>query len=601
MGHKRDHKQKSDSDEAKERAKGRFVLLLAALVVVALGLRVAVVLEGADSAYHEHLVLDSATYHKIATEGDPRDPYWQPPLYPWMLRAVYALTGPSPLAARLVQAAVGAVGVLLLVLLVRIWARDRWALIAGLAAALYGPLIYFDAELLPSSIATTLLLAYLLAIARPWSKLSWLRAPAAGTLLGALGLLLPSMGLMALASLAWLWRREGWRPVAAIALIAALPVLGVAARNAQREPELVLVSWNAGANLWIGNSQGYPETVGIRPGTRWSQLLSRPRCEAGARTRAAESSWFAKETRREIGVAPGRWLVTLARKGAGVLSGREIGRNRDPYASRGESWVLALLMWRPGFPFALLAFAAAAGLSAAWRSKRLPTLLLLAALGILLVGIVFFPTARYRAPALPLLIGLAAIGLPHARLRDLPAGLAALALACVPSGIPEVPAWETAYEIGVDLAGKGDHREALAWFDEGLSGAPEGEGADIHLARGLALSRLGREGAATKAYEAAVAMDPSVDVAWLALSSQARRARDLPRATLLNERAIEADPCNPRHRANLALLLAEQGYIRRAWAAMDEALLRDPRGSSQVERAREALERATGGRPATNR
>jgi thioredoxin-like negative regulator of GroEL len=581
-------------------------LAILGVFLLALAVRLAIVFEAADAPYHRFLALDAATYHRIALTGDPAEPFWQPPLYPWFLRGLYALAGgPSPLLARLVQALAGALTAVLTALVARRFAGPGWSAGAGAAVALYAPLATLDAELLPASLATFLVTAFvlqLLAPGAPGSRARRLRLPLAGALLGAAGILLPPLGLAAALALAWLARREGWRPALLVGLIALLPAAGVTLRNRSYERALVPVSWNGGTNLWIGNNPDYPETVGIRPGVRWTRLMEAPRCEAGAATRAAEAAWFSARARAFALSDPLGFSRNLLWKAAGAVSAVEIGRNRDDYDARGESLVVRLLLWPWGFPFVVLFPLAAAGTAALARERKgtgeFPGLPLLVALGVLAISVIFFPTARYRAPAIPMLIVLAAAGLPRVRRHPGAAaatGAAALAVALVPHGIPPIPAGETLYEIGVDLDMDGRTPEALPFLAEAARGAPDN--ADVALYLGLVLGKLERGEEARLQLERAVALAPDADAGWQALAVTWQRRGDRARARAMIERAVAANGCNRRARALYAQVLMDAGELEGARRQLDEAERVYPRPDPFVARARQRLAQLSGPAP----
>lgn len=143
----------------------------AAIVLVALAVRTVVVL--ADDGYQP--ANDSIQYHEIARSIASGDGYPESQLllqggpmafrglgYPALLGGVYALTGDSVTAGRLVGAALGAVAVLLLYLVVRrIWGR-RVGLVAAGMAAVFPPLVLLSSELLSESLFIALSLAVVL-------------------------------------------------------------------------------------------------------------------------------------------------------------------------------------------------------------------------------------------------------------------------------------------------------------------------------------------------------------------------------------------------------------------------------------------------------
>ncbi len=272
-----------------------FLVGLVAIGLLAVLLRFGAALESADAPYHRHLVLDAATYHSIALEGDPAGPFWQPPGYPWTLRSVYRVLGQaSPLAVRILQGLLGALACVLIALAGRRLAGWRAGLGAGAAMALTGTLVYFDNELLPASLGVLVVSAWIFLLGVENSARAWkvARLPLAGLVVGIGGVLLPTLAFPAALVLLWLARREGLRAALVFAIACLVPILPVTLRNYAHEPALVPVSWNGGINFYIGNNADYPDTVAIRPGIDWNGLVAEPLCEGRAPLRADESSYF---------------------------------------------------------------------------------------------------------------------------------------------------------------------------------------------------------------------------------------------------------------------------------------------------------------------
>ncbi len=88
---------------------------------------------------------------------------FRPPLYPMFLGAVYWLTGDSILAARLLQALLGAATVVLVWLVARRLFDRRVALVAAAMAAVYPPLTLATVSLMSESILIPLMLGSVLA------------------------------------------------------------------------------------------------------------------------------------------------------------------------------------------------------------------------------------------------------------------------------------------------------------------------------------------------------------------------------------------------------------------------------------------------------
>jgi 4-amino-4-deoxy-L-arabinose transferase-like glycosyltransferase len=393
----------------------------AALVfAAALAVRLGHVLALRESPYFARPVLDAETYYWAARalaagEGWAEPVYWQPPGYPYFLAAILRAAGPGFLAPRLVQAVLGALTAALTCTIgTRVFGRAV-GLGAGLAVALYGGLIYFDGELLAPSLAICLQMAtFYCAVRAPEERggLGWL---AAG-LLGGLAAVVNASALVLLPVLAIAARRRA----AWLLLGAVIAIAPVTLRNWSQGGELVLISSNAGINLYLGNNPRSEATVAMRPGRDWQALVRAPRLH-GVSGAAPASRFFVRRVVAYATSDPAGFLALQARKLRLLLGGAEIPRNQEIYPARAWSPVLRALLWKVpwlAFPFGLLLPLAVVGLGAAWR--RAPVL----AASVVLLGFIvaaFFVTARYRAPLIPLLALFAAAAVRWAAVEARPA------------------------------------------------------------------------------------------------------------------------------------------------------------------------------------
>ena len=101
-----------------------------------------------------------------ATFSLGEEPFTGPPLYPVFLGVLFRLFGADFFAFRLIQFTLGALSVVLLYLIGRRVFSPGVGLAAGAAAAVYGPLIYFEGELLPPGLAILLGLSLVLFLLR---------------------------------------------------------------------------------------------------------------------------------------------------------------------------------------------------------------------------------------------------------------------------------------------------------------------------------------------------------------------------------------------------------------------------------------------------
>ncbi len=401
-----------------------------AVFAVAFAVRFAHVLALPESPYFARPVLDAETYYWAARalaagEGWAERVYWQPPGYPYFLAAILRVAGPGFLAPRLVQAGLGALTAALTCALgTRVFGRAV-GLGAGLVVALYGTLVYYDAELLAPSLAICLQMATLWLAARAPEERGgrgWL----ATGLLGGLTAVVNAPALVLLPVLAVAARRRaGW-----VLLGAALAIAPVTVRNWAQGGELILISSNGGINLYLGNNPRYDRTVGMRPGRDWQALVRAPVLH-GVTGAGPASRFFTARVTAYARQDPLGFVALQLRKLRLLLGGDEIPRNQEIYPVRAWSPVLRALLWKvPGlaFPFGLLLPLAVVGLGVA--ARRAPVL----GASVVLLGltvVAFFVTARYRAPLVPLLALFAAAGVQWALVEARARGRALAAVVAV--------------------------------------------------------------------------------------------------------------------------------------------------------------------------
>lgn len=398
---------------------------LAALAVLALGLRLGYLFQAADSPFFDAPIVDARSYTEYARElttgtwaGRPM-PFWQAPFYPYFLAVLFSLFGENYYLPRLLQALAGTATCLIVCTLGRTVFSPTVGWLAGLGAALYGPFLYFEGELLPTSWAVLFDAVLLLVLLWGQRRGGVLPALIAGLVLGLGTLAVPNVLLFAPVAAWWVYRMATGRRALHVAVFAVglLLVVGpVTLRNRIVGNEWVLISFNAGVNFYIGNNPDYDHTVAARPGAGWSEVVDLPLREAGITQPGAGSSYLLGKAWEYIRADPSGYLALLLHKGYLFWHGAEIPRNTDLYAAAEYSPLLRLLLWKYGlaFPFGLVS--ALALLGAAYillkPERRTPAayLVLLFAGVYMLSVVLFFVTGRYRLPAVPCLLLLAAYG-----------------------------------------------------------------------------------------------------------------------------------------------------------------------------------------------
>ena len=585
---------------------------------LALALRVAYILEADASPLFEHPAVDAKTYTHHAQRlaagnwlGIGEGPFWQPPLYPYFLGAVKVLFPESFFyAVRFVQVLLGALVCAMSWWIGRALFNPAVGLLAGIGAALCGPLIFFDGELLPASLAAFVDLLALVVLLRVWRRPSRWGFLGAGAAFGVGALAVPTVLTFAVAvPIVLLWRaprRQGLIWTGAFALGVVLAVTPVAWRNWAIGGDGVGISYNAGINLYIGNNPDYAETVAIRPGWEWDELVTQP-ARAGIERPSAKSAYFAERAWDYIKGDPAGWLGLMGHKLGAFWHGDERGRNQPIYFWRTYSNVLSASLWKAGiaFPFGLVAPLALWGMLLSLRRIG-PTWLLLYVLSYCLGVVAFFVAARYRVPVLPVLLVFAAYGLwalwdwvRAGCWRSLGLGLAvclAFAFAANSHLAPMDMEGDAAihYNLGNAYAEAGDKERALAAFERAVAEDPEYWQAWLNLGGvKAALGDLigGGEIFARVAQKAPRQVEP-----WMNLAHVRIMQRDLEGAFSCYESALAANPKLLPAYVEMIRLYGQMGDLARAAHILQRAVDQLPAESERLRQFYEEIQMRALGR-----
>jgi tetratricopeptide (TPR) repeat protein len=396
-------------------------MITALIFGVTLLVRLLYLWQSADHPAFQVPLVDAESYDDIARQW-ARDrtvgPYffWQPFFYPAFLSFVYHLTGSSIVWARIVQAVLGALtGALLFRLGRRVFSRGVGAAAAAIHA-LYGPLIFYELELVAAGWAAFWSVALILLIVnaeqRPAARSFFLLG-----LCSALSLLTrPEFFFFLAASLLWLLsrvRRRGQPITLRLAGLAAgvlLVLVPVSALNRKTTGHFTPLPFEGGNNIYLGWHPDPCRVLTIRPGPDWEEFVGLP-ARHGVRGHYEENRFFIRAAADLVVQHPAATLRNAGRKVLQLIGSREIPRNEDIYLYREWSGLLATLLWkvgRFGFPFGLLFPAAVAGLW--WTRRQAPAPLTLFPLLYGLALLAVFVSGRYRVPMIPVLCLWAAAG-----------------------------------------------------------------------------------------------------------------------------------------------------------------------------------------------
>ncbi len=473
-----------------------------------------------DAEFHDYWAraLVTGDWTPPYAQRDPRiceTPFFRPPGYPYFLAAVYHLSGLSYVAARVVQMGLGLVAGLLAFGFARRWYGVAVGLVLAALMNAYWVFIYYEGDLHDPPLLIVLLWA-ILYIAAAWTeRMSWGRAVAAGGLVGLGALLRPNVLLLAPAILLWTgwiayrrrWGRRFLGTSAGLLLGIMATVAPATVRNYLVSGDFVLISSNAGINLFIGNNplanggvmQEIPGLGHFGTSYDYPLLVENLERAQGRKLNASQvSAYFAWEALRWIKGQPLDFMRLTAWKTYLFWGPRELSHNEVIRCAREKSAVLAKLPVNFGFVLGTGVLGVALlgrDLRRDLKRQRAPAVGLQqrGEVSVLVITLVvtfflsilpFFFSVRFRLPIIPFLLLFAAYGLCR---------IAQLGVAC------------------------GERRTALLaalWIVlSALAGKPAPlaprELAQWHLDRGMAYHRMLRFEPAIEEYEQAVQYEPA--------------------------------------------------------------------------------------------
>jgi len=491
--------------------------VVVALLLVAAIWRLAYFAEMFASPYAFDLGIDGEVFHESALEiiagnWTSGGTFYQAPVYPRFLGAIYLLFGPNPIVAKMVQ-------ILLSIatcwLIYDIASRVFDRLVAGIALAassVYGMFLYFANELLAVTLFmfVTLLALDVLMVASTRRHLAWWWVAGLSFGLAAItrGTILPFAVLVPL----WIvTSRRRITKVSRAFLEAAVFVAGVALvilpvtiHNYRADGNWVLIASNDGLNFYMGNSpfsDGVTTAVdGMRSDQRGStedqyrvarENLGDPTASPGEVSRY----WYG-EGFRFIKKNPGRWVQMTLRKALLLINAYEFGNNRVVEFVARHSWVFRNVT----IGYSLILPLAVAGLLLG-GGRRPQVFLLYAFVAVYsIVVIAFVVTARYRLPVVPVLVIFAAVAVGEwgrwlirrgwtagwrGSLRVI--GSIALAILVTAAARPDTslqnPNAQAFFNEAEAYRSLGDYRAAAYWYGQALLAHPGYCDAGFNLAR----------------------------------------------------------------------------------------------------------------------
>lgn len=569
------------------------------------------------SPFYDFLHLDPLYYYEWASRiaaGDwlGSEVFEQSPLYPYLLALYLKLAGTDLTPLRLIQFGIGAAGAVLTFLLAsRLFGRAA-GLCAGLLAAVYGPYLFFEGqvmkEFLTPFLSIAMLLIFDLAVTRRRGRKSLLVA--SGVCIGLAALVRDNVLLLLPCLAAYLLlarpkpavdepalgepapskrhnsRRSTLLDATALVSGTLVILLPVAARNFAVSGDLVLTTSGGGEVFYIGNGPFANGAYIVPPWVRSSPKFEHEDFRKKARelsgrdlSRAEASRFWWREGLKTILSDPLRWARLEARKALLFLNDHELP---DNYSYGSFVRFSRVLPWLPTFGIVLALAAAGIAVSLPRWREMLP--LALAGGSYMASVMLFFNFGRFRLPALPILCvfagaGIVAIARPLRRLaatRDRPfdPGIRKAALLLLLAG-------------GVFLGSRIDLRSgaeepfqdrlhlAAAWWKEGrLEEAEEILRRTIHDAEEILEGRGWRRGSPVAAGNVTFTLSLHTAHRNLAeiLLARGRRGEAIDELRA----AVPLDPEDAQAFQLLGGALLDEGQSRQAVAALREGVRLKP-------------------------
>jgi tetratricopeptide (TPR) repeat protein len=581
------------------------------ILVVALAVRLIHVWQMRPSPWFDVLMGDARGYDAwaqrlAAGEWIGTEVFYQAPLYPYFLGILYSTIGRDLLAVRLVQALLGAGAAVLLGAAAARLFSPRAGLIAGLAAALYAPAIFFDGLLQKATLdgfLVCLVIERISAIVTgtasqkakvPGARRPWIPWLTLGIAMGLLALTRENAMVWLVVVAIWAFTRPGARAaLPAFAAGLAIVLAPVAARNTMVGGGFYLTTSQFGPNFFIGNNPLADGTyMSLRQGRGAPEFERRDATELAEQdlkrtlTPAEVSSYWTDRALAFIRSQPGAWLALIGRKLALLWNADEM-LDTEAQESHAE-WSAPLALLGIVGHFGVLLPLAVLGVVLTWP-QRSRLWVLYAMTGAYAASVVvFFVFARYRFPLVPFLILFAAAGLDAlprelARLTArqkrwlLAAAAAAAVLANWPILSSDLMRAISETNLATALQESGRTTEAIAHYQRALQIQPDHAPAVNNL--GIVRVATGDLAGAIHAFREQVRLQPQStqarqllgDALYDAGSEMIQRGSSADGERLLRESLVYR-PGRAEAHNNLGIALAQQGKLNEAAAEWREAL-----------------------------
>jgi 4-amino-4-deoxy-L-arabinose transferase-like glycosyltransferase/Tfp pilus assembly protein PilF len=357
-----------------------------------------------DAEYHDRWAMD-IVQGKSFQEG----PFFRAPLYPYFLALIYYIFGHNYFIARIIQALIGSFTCVLIYLLGKKLFNRRVGTIAGFISAFTGIFIFYESELLLPVLILPLNLSFIIMLLNAVERNRRLHWWLAGLFFGLSLIARPDVAIV-IPLLLYLFLRGKNLKVSSVraslfALGVIIPLTPVAYHNF-RSGEKVLIATQGGINFYIGNNSTSDGATAEFPGlgTIWRFEDAKIQAENDVGRKLSEkevSGYYYRKGWDFIIHRPLRWARLMFVKILFWLGSIEISNNKSIYFAAQDSLILTALL---NLNFGIYGALGILGLILFYR-RNLNDKIITWYVGLFSLGVLmFFVTARFRLPIIPLLI-----------------------------------------------------------------------------------------------------------------------------------------------------------------------------------------------------
>ena len=536
-----------------------------------------------------------------------KEAFFRAPLYAFLLGIFIRIFSVNFYLIRIFQHLLGACGTLATYFLARRMFSKTQARIAGVLAACYAPLFFFEGEMLDIFLQFLLYPLILIQCLKTLKAQSVKNNLFLGILTGISALARPNIFiflpfLFLFYTVFWLKKRDWMGDVIfRLGFICAGMILAIfpaTLHNYKAEKRFIPIASYGGINFYIGNNARadgftartarrmfyfgrYQDSVAMFSRQQAKQSLGK------ADLNSAEISrfWF-KRSLDWIIHNPVSWARLLLKKSVLFFNNHEIKNNKNIYFVTRYSRFLRFFL--AFVPFSLIGSLGTVGLVMALMGKRKPEIIIPALFfGSYTLGVIlFFVSARYRAPALTVLIPFAAFALT--KMWDasgkrnqgiLFAGMGGIVLLMLFSFVDWYHVKPKNYSrdfwsVGNCYFEKGNLAMAEKHFLKALEIDPNYDEAMNNLGETLYAKEKYAE--ALSVFKRLVKIHPEYVSGKNNLGAVYEKLMMYDRAEFFYREAIKGEPNHVRARVNLAEVLIKQGRKKEALKELNEALRRAP-------------------------